>query len=112
MTASRRSEPFAALKPLPFPVVLLFPRPSVTCRVFLDLQQLSFDGAHAGHQPVELGEELSFVPAGDLDEICGGSMANAMKRVRQPSVQKPHLMLQVQELLVKLGLLEHGRDLA
>ncbi len=79
---------------------------------FLHLQELPFDGTQPGHQPVELGEELSFVPTSDLDEIRGGSMANAMKGVRQPSVQKPHLMLQVQELLVKLGLLEHGRDLA
>jgi hypothetical protein len=26
-------------------------------------------------------------------------------------IQKPHVVLQIQELLVKLGLLEHGRDL-
>jgi hypothetical protein len=81
-------------------------------RVLLDLQQLAFDCAHAGHQSIEFREELSFVLTGVLDEICRRSVANAMKGIGQLSVQKPHLMLQIQELLVKLGLLEHGRDLA
>jgi hypothetical protein len=80
--------------------------------MLLDLQQLALDCAHAGHQPVEFGEELSFLLTGDLDETCGGSVADAMKGIGQLSVEKPHLMLQIQELLVKLGLLEHGRDLA
>ncbi len=34
-----------------------------------------------------------------------------MKGVGQLAVEKPHVMLQVQEFLVKLGLLEHGGDL-
>jgi hypothetical protein len=84
----------------------------MACRVLLDLQQLAFDGAHAGHQTVEFGEKLPFVLTGDLDVICGRSVADAMKGISQLSVQKPHLMFKIQELLVKLGLLEHGRDLA
>jgi hypothetical protein len=32
--------------------------------------------------------------------------------IGQSPVQEPHMLLQIRELLVKLGLLEHGRDLA
>jgi hypothetical protein len=34
-----------------------------------------------------------------------------VKGIGEPAVEKPHVMLQVQKLLVKLSLLEHGRDL-
>ena len=34
-----------------------------------------------------------------------------MQGIGQFPVEKPHLMLQVQKLLVKLDLLEHGRSL-
>ena len=40
-------------------------------RGFLDLQQLPFDGAHARHQPVQLGQKLAFVLSGLLDEVFG-----------------------------------------
>ena len=36
-------------------------------------------------------------------------MTDALKSVRKLSIQKPHMVLQIQEFLVKLGLLEHGR---
>jgi hypothetical protein len=81
-------------------------------RGFLDLQQLSFDGAHARHQPVQLGQKLAFVLSGLLDEVLGGAVADPVKGIGQSPVQEPHMLLQIRELLVKLGLLEHGRDLA
>ena len=80
-------------------------------RGLLDLQQLPLDGAHARHQPVQLGQKLRLVLSGLLDEVFGGAVADPMKGIGQLPVQKPHMMLQIQELLVKLGLLEHGRDL-
>jgi hypothetical protein len=36
-------------------------------------------------------------------------VADALKGIRELAIQKPHMVLQFQELLVKLGLLEHGR---
>ncbi|MFL5184144.1 MAG: hypothetical protein ACJ8BH_01975 [Microvirga sp.] len=54
---------------------------------------------------------MPLVLFGLLDEIRGGTVANALERVRELAIQKPHVVLQIQELLVKLGLLEHGRDL-
>ena len=74
---------------------------------FLDLQQLPFDGAHARHQPVQLGQKLAFVLSGLLDEVFGGAVADPVEGIGQS-----HMLLQIRELLVKLGLLEHGRDLA
>jgi hypothetical protein len=79
---------------------------------FLDLQQLALDGAHARHQPVEFGQKLPFVLPGFFNEILRGAVADAVEGIGQSPVQKPHMMLQIQKLLVKLGLLEHGRDLA
>jgi hypothetical protein len=78
----------------------------------LQLEKLSFDSTHAGHQPVEFREELLLILAGFLDEIRGGAVANAVESVGQLSIQKPHMLLQILELLVKLRLLEHGGDLA
>jgi hypothetical protein len=39
-------------------------------------------------------------------------VSDALKSVRELSIQKSHVVLQIEELLVKLGLLEHGRNLA
>ena len=80
--------------------------------MLLDLQQLAFDGPQPGHQSINLSKELSLILTGAFDQICRGSVTDAMKRIGELSIEKPHLMLQIQELLVKLGLLEHGRDLA
>jgi hypothetical protein len=79
---------------------------------FLELKELSLNRAHPGHQAVELREKLFLVLAGFLDEILGGAVANAVYSISQLSIQKPHMLLQIQELLVKLRLLEHGGDLA
>lgn len=78
----------------------------------LDLEKLTLDGTHSGHQVIKFREKVSLVSLGLFDEIRGRSVANALKGVRELSVQKPHMVLQIQELLVKLNLLEHGRALA
>ena len=54
---------------------------------------------------------MLFILAGLFDKIRGGTMANAVESVSQLSIQKPHVLLQIQELLVKLRLLEHDGDL-
>lgn len=77
-----------------------------------ELKKLAFDCPHAGHQSVEFREKLPLIPAGLFDEIRGGAVTNPVESVRQLSIQKPHTLLQIQELLVKLHLLEHGGDLA
>jgi hypothetical protein len=79
---------------------------------FLNLQKLTLDRAHSGHETVEFSQKLPFFRTGALDKICGRAVADAMERVSQLPVQKPHVMLQIQEFLVKLGFLEHCRDLA
>jgi hypothetical protein len=81
-------------------------------RALLDLEELPFDRAHSRHQPVQLGKQLPFIPPRLLDQLCRCTMANPMQGIGQLPVEKPHVMLQVQEFLVKLGLLEHGGDLA
>lgn len=81
---------------------------SVAGRTLLDLKKLSFDGAYPGHQPVQFGKELTFVLTGLLDQFRGPPMADAMKGIGQFAIQSPHIMLQVQEFLVKLDLLEQG----
>ena len=85
---------------------------SVTRGGLLNLQKLTFDGAHPGHQAIELGEKKFLVLLGLLDQIRGGAVADALNGVCKLSIQKPHVLLQIQELLMKLGLLEHNRDLA
>jgi hypothetical protein len=84
----------------------------VAGRGFLNLEKLPLDGPHPGHQTIELGQKMSLVLLRLFDEIRGVPMANALEGIRELSIQKPHVVLQVQELLVKLGLLEHGMDLA
>jgi len=83
----------------------------VTRGALLNLEKLALDGAHPGHQAIEFREKMPLVLLGLFDEIRGGAVADALKGVRKLSIQKPHMVLQIQELLVKLGLLEHGRDL-
>jgi hypothetical protein len=78
----------------------------------LNLEKLSLDGPHPGHEAIELGEELPFVLPGFFDQVCGRAVTNAMKRIGQTLVQNPHMLLQIQKFLVKLNLFEHGRDLA
>jgi hypothetical protein len=76
------------------------------------LEKLAFDGAHAGHQAIEFREKVFLILLRLLDKIGGGTVTNPLQRIRKLSIQKPHVVLQIQEFLVKLGLLEHGRDLA
>ncbi len=83
--------------------------PSVTGGGLLDLEKLAFDGPHPGHQAVEFGKKKPLVLLRPFDKIRGGTVADALKGVRELSIQKPHMVLQIQEFLVKLGLLEHGR---
>lgn len=77
----------------------------------LDLEKLAFDGAHPGHQAVELGKKEFLVLFGLLDEIGGGAVTDALDGICKLPIQKSHVLLQIQELLMKLGLLEHNRDL-
>jgi hypothetical protein len=87
-------------------VFVLVPRGAL-----LNLEKLTLDGTHPGHQTIEFCQKMPLVLLGLLDEIRRGTVANALKGVRELPIQKPHMVLQIQELLVKLGLLEHGRDL-
>jgi hypothetical protein len=82
---------------------------SVSRRSLLDLQQLSLDRAHSRHQTVEFRQKLPFILPGLFDQIFGGTVTDPVESVRQPPVEEPHMLLQIQEFLVKLGLLEHGR---
>jgi hypothetical protein len=84
----------------------------VAGRALLDLKKLSFDRTHSGHQPIQFRKEQAFILASLLDQFRGRAMTDAMKGVGQLAVQNPHVILQVQEFLVKLDLLEHGRGLA
>ena len=84
---------------------------SVSGGGLLNLQKLSLDGAHPGHQAIEFRKKLLLVVLRLFNEIRGSAMTNAQKGIRERSVQKPHMVLQIQEFLVKLGLLEHGRGL-
>ncbi|MBM6583299.1 hypothetical protein ILT44_24155 [Microvirga sp. BT689] len=81
-------------------------------RALLYLEKLPLDRAHSRHQPVQLGKQLPLILSRLLDQLRGCAMANPMQGIGQFSVEKPHVMLQVQEFLVKLGLLEHVRSLA
>lgn len=81
---------------------------SVAGRSLLNLKELALDRPHPRHQPVQLGEEAFFVLPGLLDEIGGGAVANSVQSISQLPVQKPHSLLQIQKLLVKLMLLDHS----
>ncbi len=83
----------------------------MTGRTLPKLEELSLDRPHSGHQPVKFGKKLPLILPGLLDQSRRGSVSDSVEGIGQLAVEKPHLMLQVQELLVKLGLLEHGRDL-
>ncbi|KFG70417.1 hypothetical protein [Microvirga sp. BSC39] len=78
----------------------------------LNLEELPLDRSHSRHQSVQFGQELLLIPTSLLDRLRRGAVADPMKGIGKPAVEKPHVMLQVQEFLVKLGLLEHGGDLA
>lgn len=84
---------------------------SMARRTLLDLEELPFDRPHPRHQPVQFREEQLLVPAGLLDGFLRGAVPDPVQGIGQLAVEKPHVMLQVQEFLVKLGLLEHGGDL-
>ena len=77
----------------------------------LNLEKLALDGTHPGHQAIEFCQKMPLVLLGLLNDIRRGTVANALQGVGELPIQKPHVVLQIQELLVKLGLLEHGRDL-
>ena len=83
----------------------------MSCCALLDLEKLPLDRPHSRHQPVQFGKKLLLVPSRLLDCFLRGAVADPMQGIGQLAVEKPHVMLQVQEFLVKLGLLEHGGDL-
>jgi hypothetical protein len=80
-------------------------------RTLPDLEELPLDCPHSRHQPVQFGQEPLLILSGFLDRFPRGTVADPIQGIGQLAVEKPHVMLQVQELLVKLGLLEHGGDL-
>jgi hypothetical protein len=84
----------------------------VARRTLLDLEELPLDRPHSRHQPVQFGKELLLILPSLLDRFRRGAVADPMEGIRQLAVEKPHVMLQVQEFLVKLGFPEHGGDLA
>ena len=75
---------------------------------FLNLEKRALDGAQPCHQAIEFRKEMSRILPGLLDEVRRRAVADALQGVRELPIQKPHLVLQIQELLVKLRLLEHG----
>ena len=81
------------------------------CSGLLNLKKLTFDGAHTGHQAIEFREKEFLVFLRLLDEIGRGAVPDALDGICKLPIQKPHMLLQIQELLMKLGLLEHNRDL-
>lgn len=74
---------------------------------FLNLEELSFDCSHAGHQTIEFAQEDPLILACFFDEICGRAVADPMKGVCKPNIQEPHIPLQIDELLMQLVLLKH-----
>jgi hypothetical protein len=80
---------------------------SVPGRLLVDLKELSFDGPHPGHQPVELGQISLLVLRRLLDEIGGCAVVNAVKRVGQLPVQERQALFEGGKLLAKLSLLDH-----
>lgn len=79
------------------------------CGALLKLKKLTLDGAHPGHETIKLRKKISLILLCLFDKFRGGAVADALKGIRELAIQKPHMVLQFQELLVKLGLLEHGR---
>jgi hypothetical protein len=74
----------------------------------LKLKELAFYGSHTCHEPVELAQEKLFILACLLDDIGGRAVADAVERIRKPRIQKPHMLLQIDEFLMQLTLLEHN----
>lgn len=66
----------------------------------LDLQKLTLDRAHSGHQAIEFDEQELLVLPGLLHEIGGGAVADPVKGIGQPPVQMAHGPFQIQKLLV------------
>jgi hypothetical protein len=75
------------------------------------LHELTLDGPHPRHQTVKLGEEVLFLLSGQFHAIHGRTMANALQSIGQLPIQEPHAVLQVQEFLLELSLLDHGKNL-
>lgn len=79
----------------------------MTGRGLLELEKLTFDRPHPGHQTVEFPEKESLILLGLFDQILGGAMADPLKGIGQLPVQVPHGLLQIQKFLMQLALLEH-----
>jgi hypothetical protein len=72
----------------------------VARRALLDLEELPLDRPHPGHQTVQFGKELLLILSSLLDRFRRGTVADPMEGIGQFAVEKPHVMLQVQEFLV------------
>jgi len=72
----------------------------MACCGLLDLEKLAFDGTHASHQPVKLGQEELLVLLGFLDEVCRRPVTDPLKSIGQLHIQEAHGSLQVEELLM------------
>jgi hypothetical protein len=77
------------------------------CRL-LELEKLSLDCPHAGHEAVEFAQEKLFVLTGLLDRVCGRTVADPVESICKSRIQKPHMPLQINEFLMQLTLLEHN----
>jgi hypothetical protein len=64
------------------------------------LKKLAFDRAHSRHQPVQLCKKALLVLLGMFDGIGGRTMPDSVESLGQLPIQKPHVQLQIQELLV------------
>jgi hypothetical protein len=79
----------------------------VARRTLLNLKELPLDRSHSRHQPIQFREKLLLIPSSLFDGFLRRAVTDPMQGIGQLAVEKPHVMLQVQEFLVKLGLLEH-----
>ncbi len=77
-------------------------------RRFSELEKLTFDCPHAGHEAVEFTQEMLFILASLLDKIGARAVADPLKRICEPRVEEPHMPLQIDELPMQLTLLEHN----
>ncbi len=80
----------------------------MACRSFSKLEKLAFNGSHACHEAVEFAKKELLVLAGLLDEIGGGAVTNPVQGICKLTIQKPHMQLQIDELLMQLSLLKHN----
>jgi hypothetical protein len=81
---------------------------SVTSGRFLNLEKLPLDRSHAGHEAIELVQEEPLILTSFRNQVGGWAVADSVERICKLRVQKPHVPLQIDELLMQLTLLEHN----